>query len=121
MNKKREPLLNENTKHKKKSTTKGQPRADHKHIYETVLLTSEFHSVDFTNGQPRTTYYEYPAKVCSICGRIDGVDHDEKFYKPKVEVSFSTWRTEKELSPEALKLPRWRADFFDKFAEKIED
>lgn len=37
MKKNVEPLIDDIPKHKKKSKKKGQPRADHKHEYKTVL------------------------------------------------------------------------------------
>ena len=121
MKQKRVPIINEQPAHKKKSTAKGQTRSNHKHIYETVLLTTEFHYNDFKTGEPKVRHMISPTKICGVCGRICEIDCDEKFYLSNIESSFSTWRTEKALSPEALALPRWRADFFDKFAVKEND
>lgn len=106
-------------KYKKKSTAKGQSRSKHKHIYETVLLTKCYHGTDFKTGKPKDTYTSLPTKVCTICGRIDGVSDDSIFYiinNLDVPYAYS-----KELSEEAKKLPKWHCDFFDKFAIKDED
>jgi hypothetical protein len=105
--------------YKKKSKKKGQPRADHKHTYETVLLTRYYH---FNLGEPRTSESKQPTKVCTICGRIDEIDKDESLYEihPDPDVKhWMVWR--KELSEKALSLPKWHADFFDKFATKVEE
>lgn len=68
------PLLSDETKHKKKSQAKGQPRSKHKHEYKTVLLhclvpnfnnSSEFHEILSAT------------KVCSICGRISENDFNQ--------------------------------------------
>ena len=108
--------------YKKKSTHKGQPRSKHKHIYETVLLRQPYHGVDFKTGKERITVYIRPTKVCTICGRIDDVDDNPLYYvqTPCSNVPFVAH--EKELSEEALRLPKWTTeDFFDKFATKMED
>ena len=57
MNKKRELLITEEPKHKKKSTAKGMPRSNHKHEYKTVLLH------EIWNGKEHL----YASKVCIIC------------------------------------------------------
>jgi hypothetical protein len=103
--------------YKKKSKKKGQPRADHKHIYETVLLTRYYH---FNLGEPRTSESKQPTKVCTICGRIDYVDYDESLYDVSPDTNIK-WAFVKALSEKALGLPKWHADFFDKFATKVED
>lgn len=108
-------------KYKKKSKAKGQPRADHKHLYETVLLTSRYHSTDFKTGKPRVTESRAPTRVCTICGRIDYIDRDPKYYIKNYipNLPFRTYK--EELSEEALALPKWLAeDFWDKFAIKID-
>lgn len=107
-------------KYHKKSKAKGQPRADHKHLYETVLLTKKYHGTDFKTGRERITETQLPMRVCNICGRINNVDRDPKYYvrKPIYDLPFKV--CEEELSEEALNLPRWLAeDFWDKFAKKI--
>lgn len=91
MQEKRSPLLDDETKYKKKSTAKGQSRSKHKHIYETVLLTKDYHSTDIKTGQPKTTQNTYPTKVCVICGRIDRCVDDPSFYieKPLSNLPFA--------------------------------
>lgn len=107
--------------HKKKSKKKGQPRADHKHAYETVLLTKYYHGTDFKTGKPHVSEQSLPTKVCTVCGRIDDVDWDESYYAKK-EVPFIPFVAySKELTEKALNLQKWHADFFDKFALKSED
>ena len=121
MQERRTPLVDEEPKHKKKSTAKGQPRSKHKHIYETVLLTKDYHFNDVTTGEPKVTQHSFPTKVCVVCGRIGDVDMNTKYYirKPIHNLPFKCY--EKELSKEAMELPRWHAeDFWDKFAIKIE-
>ena len=108
-------------RHRKKSRAKGQPRADHKHIYETVLLSSRYHGTDFKTGKPRITETKVPTKVCTICGRINHIDRDPKYYVHSYipNLPFKTYK--EELSEEALRLPKWLAeDFWDKFAIKID-
>lgn len=119
MNEKREPLLDGEPKYKKRSTAKGQPRSKHKHIYETVLLTKYYHTIDFKTGRPKTTQIVHPTKVCVICGRIDRIDDDPSLYIkiPVTNIPFCTFKSE--LSEKALSLTRWYAiDFWDKFATK---
>lgn len=103
--------------YRKKSKKKGQPRADHKHTYETVLLTRYYH---YNLGEPRTSESRLPTKVCTICGRIDYVDHDVSLYDVHPDTKIK-WAFAKDLSDKALSLPKWRADSFDKFAVKAED
>lgn len=109
-------------RYRKKSKAKGQPRADHKHVYETVLLTKKYNGTDFKTGRPRITEHQLPTKVCTICGRIDYVDRDPKYYVSKQIADLPIIVHEKVLSDEALKLQQWLADdFFDKFARRIEN
>ena len=116
------PVAPEETKHKKKSQSKGQPRSKHKHEYETVLLTRYYHSNDFKTGTPKITKTDTPSKVCIICGRIDCVDKDTKYYIRKPVIGLPITVLADELSEEALKLPHWHCnDYFDKFAIKTED
>lgn len=103
--------------HRKKSQKKGRHRADHKHTYETVLLTRYYHS---NLGEPRTSESKQPTKVCTICGRIDYVDNDESLYEMRPDNKIK-WAWAKELSDKALSLPKWHVDGFDKFATKMED
>lgn len=114
------PLADEESKYKKKSKSKGQPRSKHKHIYETVLLTRNYHTTDYKTGKPKVTQTILPTKVCTICGRIDQTDNDQSFYikNPVPNLPFLTF--ENTLSDKALNLPKWYAeDFRDKFAIKI--
>lgn len=102
--------------YKKKSKKKGQPRADHKHLYETVLLTRYHH---FNLGEPITSESKQPTKVCIICGRIDYVDYDESLYDVHPDTNIK-WAWVKDLSEKALGLPKWYVDDWDKFATKME-
>jgi hypothetical protein len=114
---KRIPLRDDTAKHKKKSNKKGQPRADHKHTYETVLLHTTF---KFNLGTSRVAEHRYPTKVCTICGRIGDVDKDLSYYETVIE-EVKPWPLHtKKLSKKALSLPKWHADFFDKFAIRDE-
>lgn len=117
MNDKRNLIDDEPSAYKKRAKKKGQPRADHKHTYETVLLTRYLH---FNVGEPKTSERKQPTKVCTICGRIDYVDYDESLYDvhPDTEIK---WAFVKDLSEKALNLPKWHVDGFDKFAIKTED
>jgi hypothetical protein len=109
-------------KYRKKSKAKGLPRADHKHLYETVLLTKRYNGTDFKTGRPRITEHQLPTKVCTICGRIDYVDIDPRYYVSKQIADIPIIVHEKVLSAEALKLPQWVADdFFDKFARRLDE
>ena len=103
--------------YRKKSKQKGKPRADHKHTYETVLLTRYYHS---NLGEPRTFESKKPTKVCTICGRIDYIDYDESLYDVHNDTQIK-YAYVKDLSERALNLPKWCADSFDKFAVKVED
>ena len=121
MNDKREPFTAEVPKYRKKSKAKGLPRADHKHLYETVLLTKIYHGTDFKTGRPRITEHQLPTKVCTICGRIDCIDRDPKYYIRKQIANLPFIAHEELLSEKAIKLPQWLAeDFWDKFAVKID-
>ena len=104
-------------KYKKKSKKRGQPRSDHKHTYETVLLTRYYH---FNLGESRTSESKQPTKVCTICGRIAEVDCDASLYDVHPDTKIK-WAFVKDLSEKALGLPKWYVDGFDKFAIKMED
>ena len=120
MNEKRIPLTTEEPKHKKKSTAKGQSRADHKHTYETVLLYNHHHYKDLRNGDDKVSTYTLPIKVCTICGRISHTDTDPSYYVEKE--SNLRWLSHiTELSDKALALPKWECNNFDKFATKVEE
>ena len=107
--------------YKKKSKKKGQPRADHKHEYETVLLTTRYQLTDFKTGKLREHENRFPTKVCTICGRIDYVDRDPSYYVKNQVTGIPFLVYEKDLSEKALNLPKWHADSFGKFATKCED
>lgn len=122
MHEKREPLIEEEPKHRKKSAAKGRPRSRHKHVYETVLLTRDYHYKDLHNGNPKVVQTTMPTKVCIICGRIDEVDTDSSLYldRPIRGLPFEAY--EKVLSEKALDLPKWHAkDFWDAFAVKVNE
>ena len=112
-------LIDDETQaYRKKSKKNGQPRADHKHTYETVLLTLYFH---YNTGEPKTSAIVRPTRVCTICGRIDDVDEDDSLYEVSPDPDVKQWMVwRRELSEKALSLPKWHADAFDKFATKTE-
>lgn len=112
--------LNEEPKYKKKSKAKGLARAKHKHQYETVLLIRNYHHKDCKTGAPKITQTSSPTKVCTICGRIDCVDYDRKYYEPESQSENKfPWIVSSKLNAVALSLPKWHTqDFFDKFAHK---
>lgn len=114
-------ITEEIPRYRKKSKSKGLPRADHKHLYETVLLTRLYHGTDFKTGRPRITETALPTKVCTVCGRIQYVDHDPKYYVKRLLTDLPFRASETVLSEEAHRLPKWLAsDFFDKFAVKTD-
>lgn len=120
--KKKEPLINDVPKHKKKSKAKGLPRADHKHIYETGLLYSYIlHKNFLNNGVDKITTHMNPTEICSICGRVGKINKNPIYYiNEQVNLPFVYHK--KELSEEALKLPKWYInDYFDKFATRMEE
>jgi hypothetical protein len=122
MDERRIPILNDEPKHKKKSTAKGLPRSKHKHIYETVLLESDYHLTDFKTGADKIIKNFTPTKVCTICGRIDKIDKDPSYYCNSAKGAILPWFTgTKELNEKALRLPKWYAgDYFSKTAIKRE-
>ena len=104
--------------YKKKSKKKGQPRADHKHIYETVLLTRCLHT---KLEHPSVSEFARPTKVCTICGRIGDVDWNDSFWT-ETDVSWGSLTIcEKKLNEMALSLPKWYVNDFDKFATRMEE
>lgn len=122
MHEKRELLIEEEPKHRKKSSAKGRARSKHKHIYETVLLTRDYHCKDLHNGNPKIVQTTVPTKVCVICGRIDEVNRDPSLYLEKPVMGLPYEAYEKELSEKALSLPKWHAeDFWDAFAVKVDE
>lgn len=114
MEEKRIPLVNDETKHKKKSTAKGLPRSKHKHQYETVLL-SRFTHINL--GVEEIHEHRIPTKVCTICGRIDYTDNSYYVTVPEYLNNGVVYRTK--LSDDALCLPKWYSEgYFAKFATK---
>ena len=113
MNNKKNIIDDDIPTHKKKSKKKGQPRSDHKHIYETVLLIRYWH---FNYGDSKDIM---PTKVCTICGRIDDIDRDVSLYEDDGSPSWAVWG--KNLSEKALNLPKWYVNGLDKFAIKEEE
>ena len=112
MNEKRMPLEREEPKHKKKSQKKGQPRADHKHEYKTVLLYSYFDNL-FKPGERNE--YKRPAKVCAICGRVWGTDLSQYDLE---EMQDMPYRIHKRVIRDEELLEKWYVDdYFDKFAK----
>ena len=112
---------NEIPKYKKKSQRKGLPRADHKHKYETVLLTRYYRHNNFKTGKPEIITEVIPYNVCSVCGRIKDRNKEEKYYKSNPKSCYFFIK-EEHLTEEALSLPKWyQDDYFDKFAHRKED
>lgn len=113
MNDKRIPIVNDQPKHKKKSKAKGQPRADHKHIYEPVLLYRP-HKNHYTG---EITDIITVNTVCQICGRIDDTLHGDEWYDGEA-YQLGKYRFMKDrLNAKALALPHWYTDdYWDKFA-----
>ena len=106
-------FIDDEPKYRKKSTAKGQPRSKHKHVYEDVLLTRYF-TISDRQGNPKQHTSADPYRVCNICGRIDDMLFDDKYYNgPRL-------RYPRELSEKALALPKWYCNYFDKFAVKDE-
>lgn len=101
--------------HKKKSKKKRLSRANHKHIYETVLLTRHYH---FSFGNSDEVL---PTKVCTICGKIGKIDIDESLWKKGPDPTVKKWMVwMKELSEKALALPKWEVEDLEKFAIRTE-
>ena len=118
MDEKRTPIIHEEPKYKKKAPSKGLPRSKHKHIYKTVLLTTEYETHDIKTGLPTKFCRSLPTKVCTICGRIDKIDLDDSYYlNEKVSTPYIIFNYK--LSEKALRLPKWYAEgYFAKFAIK---
>ena len=113
MNERRTPLEKEEPKHKKRSKKRGQPRADHKHEYKTVLLYL-WSDPSWISGE--RTAYEVPKKVCMICGRVGDTDMNQ--YELVNAEEPIPYHTKKRVikNPESLEI--WDCDFFGKFAKK---
>lgn len=111
MNKKITPIENDEQRHKKKSKKKGQPRADHKHEYKTVLLHSYFDN-PFRPGEKFEE--KRPVKVCMICGRVGYTDMS---WYDRVEVPDMPYRVYERVIKDENELEKWYVnDHFDKFA-----
>ena len=113
MNERRTPLEKEEPKHKKRSKKRGQPRADHKHEYKTVLLC-RWSDHPFHQGE--RTAYKAPSKVCTICGRIGDIDMSQ-YEMVQLECS-SPYIIHQRVIKDEENLEKWDCDFFDKFARK---
>ena len=117
MDEKRKPFENEVPKHKKKSKKKGQPRADHKHEYKTVLLLKEYMNQYFPD---KPTMHKLPTKVCVICGRIGNVDMD--MYDLVEIKDMIPYKIHERVIRDEESLEKWYVDdYFDKFAKKMEE
>lgn len=116
MNDRRIPLEKEEARHRKKSKKKGQPRADHKHEYKTVLLSRYYDSA----LKPGVKYEDkQPVKVCIICGRIGDVDRGQYEIKNLPDIRY---RIHEYAIRDEESLEKWYVDdYFDKFAKKMED
>ena len=116
MNEKREPFEDDVPKCRKKSKKKGQPRADHKHEYKTVLLLNEYVNRYFP-GKPALS--KQPTKICMVCGRVGDIDYDR--YE-MVEVHGMLCRAHECEIKDEESLEKWYVDdYFDKFAKKMEE
>ncbi|MEE1502962.1 MAG: hypothetical protein UGF89_01790 [Acutalibacteraceae bacterium] len=92
---------NDIPKHKKKSSAKGTPRADHKHEYETAAIRIN----RMVQGKPVKIICK--GEVCTICGRV-----------AKLE---AFWSHEKEKDEVWAKYPHYlMADFMSKTAIREE-
>ena len=110
MNKRITPIENDEPRHKKKSKKKGQPRADHKHEYKTVLLHSYFDN-PFRPGERFEE--KRPVTVCTVCGRVGEIDMSGYEY---IKISGTLQSYNQEIKDEGT-LEKWYLDdFFDKFA-----
>ena len=116
MNEKRIPFSDDEPKHKKKSKKRGQPRADHKHEYKTVLLLNEYVNQYFPD---KPTMIKRPMKICVVCGRVGEVDFDQYDI---VESSNSRYLMHERKIRDEDALEKWYVnDYFDKFAKKMEE
>lgn len=116
MNEKRTPIENDSPKHRKKSKKKGQPRADHKHEYKTVLLLNEYVSQYFPD---KPTLTKRPMKVCMICGRVGEMDMKQYDLTELQRIPFLLHQR---VIRDEESLEKWYVDdYFDKFAKKMEE
>lgn len=114
MDAKRVPLMEDEPKYKKKSKKKGQPRANHKHEYKTVLLHSYY-----DNPFKREKMEHLSAqKVCITCGRIGDVDETRYV---RVKLQHPTCKLYELQIKDQDTLEDWYCDgIFDKFAVRKE-
>lgn len=117
MNEKRALVENEVPKHKKKSKKKGQPRADHRHEYKTVLLLNEYENKYFPDQK---NLRKRPTSVCVICGRVGDIDMSQY---DLVEVPDDLpHKVYQRVIRDEESLEKWYVDgYFDKFAKKMEE
>lgn len=114
MYEKKEPLENDIPKHRKKSKKKGQPRADHKHEYKTVLLLNEYEHAYFPGEK---TLIKRPTKVCMICGRVG--ETDMSMYDHE-EIPDMPYRVYQRIIRNEDSLEKWYVeDYFDKTAKRV--
>lgn len=117
MNDKREAIVDEDPRYRKKAKRKGMPRADHKHEYKTVLLC-RYYNNPLRPGE--RTAVTSATEVCEICGRIGYVDHDQ-YELVDLEGSYPYPMKKRQIRNED-KLEKWICeDYFDKFARKMTD
>lgn len=115
MNEKREPFESDVPRYKKRSKKKGQPRADHKHEYKTVLLLNEYVN---TYLPDKKTLIKRPTKICTICGRVGEIDRSQYDVKQIPDMPYIIH--EYEIRDED-KLEKWYVEsYFDKFAKRME-
>lgn len=99
MNEKRIPVVEEIPKYKKKSKSNKHQRADHKHNYKTVLLTTIYPS------SIKSTVRKEPTKVCTICGRVGDIDPEQYIdgLKIKDEEFLEKWHLNHYLDKNAVR------------------
>lgn len=110
MNERRLPLEKDVPKYKKKAHKKYLKRADHKHNYETVML---YYTCVIRGKQIE---FSTPTSVCTVCGRIGYIDPDPSYYEEG-----ENNKVNGKLSPKGMVLPKYTAEYFDKFAVKKEE
>lgn len=116
MNEKKHAFEDTELRHRKKSTKRGRPRADHKHEYKTVLLIRTWEN-PYKPGEKHLN--EFPNKICMICGRIGDIDHS--MYE-LIEIQDMPYRIHERNIKNKETLEKWYVDdYFDKFAKKMEE
>lgn len=99
------PETPDDVRYQKKSTSKGQSRSKHKHLYETVCLHHKYSLTKTHDPNPWNVDYYSATKVCVICGRINEED-DAYYLKEEGNNGWGNYFKTK-LIPEAFNLPRW--------------